>query len=191
MPGSAEPDRQANGDLSDDLDARETFDADWLADLEPTATGRVEPEWIDSMGHMNVMWYTHVFSRANLGFLTSIGMDLQRIQEQQRGVFALESHLRYYAEALVGHVWHIHTRVIARSARCIHLMHFMAIDDAGRLTATCEHIMAYADTSARRTAVLPAVWADRIDALAHRHGRLAWQPPLCGSMGVRSRPATQ
>lgn len=190
MPGSTEPDPDATAASSESTNMRERFHVAWLSDLQRTAAGRVEPQWIDSMGHMNVMWYTHVFSQANLGFLRSIGMDLPRIRDQGRGVFALETHLRYFSEALVGHTWQVHTRIIGRSARCIHLLHFMTIDDNGRLSATCEHITAYADTSARRTAVLPAAWADPIDALIRHHQRLAWHPPLCGSMGIRSPAAT-
>lgn len=30
-----------------------------------TLEGKVEPDWIDEIGHMNVMWYTYLFDRGS------------------------------------------------------------------------------------------------------------------------------
>ena len=59
-------------------------------------------DYIDEMGHMNVMWYTHFFDRATMAFFESFGMGLAYFEHQNAGAFALEMHTRYLAEARLG-----------------------------------------------------------------------------------------
>ena len=59
----------------------------------------VIPEsYLDRMGHMNVMWYTHLFSCATGGLFGSIGLNLAYFEANHAGTFALEQHARFRVE---------------------------------------------------------------------------------------------
>ncbi|MGC3969497.1 MAG: acyl-CoA thioesterase [Pirellulales bacterium] len=71
-------------------------------DLPRTGEGVVLPEWLDEMGHMNVMWYTHLFSRGVHGFFAMFGFTPDYMLANLAGTFALELHVRYLSELRLG-----------------------------------------------------------------------------------------
>jgi acyl-CoA thioesterase FadM len=88
------------------------------------------------MGHMNVMWYTHLFSCAFEKFGEQFGFDEAYFRANHSGSFALETHVRYLAEVKVGQDVTVRSRAIGRSEKRLHFMHFMTIDSSGALAAT-------------------------------------------------------
>jgi len=156
-------------------------------DLEglPVTWRQIIPEsYLDLMGHMNVMWYTHLFSQATLEFFSSFGMGLEYWKTQHAGTFALEAHIRYLVEIGVGAEVRVVTRAVARSARRIHYMHLLVNEDDNVLSTIGEFISAHIDMAIRRTSPFPEELAGRIDAMCAAHDRLPWQLPLCGTMQV-------
>jgi acyl-CoA thioester hydrolase len=70
-----------------------------LSPLPISHRATILEDYIDEMGHMNVMWYTHFFDRATMAFFESFGMGLAYFEGENAGAFALEKHTRYLAEA--------------------------------------------------------------------------------------------
>lgn len=160
-------------------------------DLEglPVTWRQVIPEsYLDLMGHMNVMWYTHLFSQATLEFFSSFGMGLDYWKNQHAGTFALEAHIRYLVEIRVGAQVRVMTRAVARSARRIHYMHFLVNEDDHVIATIGEFVSAHIDMAIRRTSPFPDALAQRIDTMCQQHDRLPWDPPLCGAIRVH-RPS--
>ena len=154
-------------------------------DLNPLPiTGRktIPENYLDEMGHMNVMWYTHLFSNATGEMFQLFGFTDDYCIRTNTGAFALECHLRYLAEVHVGKTVRIHSRLIGRSEKRWHFMHFMVNEEDGRIAATAEFIGAHIDMNIRRTSPIPPVIADAFDAVLHKHDQLDWDPPLCGIM---------
>lgn len=149
----------------------------------PVHLQAVVPEsYLDEMGHMNVMWYTYLLSNASRALFEKLGLHPAYFAAQRTGTFALETHIRYLAELRVGKAVTIRTRVLDRSARLIHYMHFMIRDDGEVLSAVGEHIAAHIDMTIRRTKPFPADIASAIDALVREHAGLTWPAPVCGVM---------
>ncbi len=113
---------------------------------------------------------------------TRLGLTRLIFARTYGGAFALETHVRYLSEVHVGWNVTIRSRAIGRSEKRFHFMHFMTVDESGKLAATQEHIAAHIDMRERRMAPMPPEIAAQFDALVERQNQLGWEAPVCGAM---------
>lgn len=147
----------------------------------------IPEEYIDIMGHMNVMYYIHLFDKATKRFFSSFGLHPDYVNATRMGSFALEQHIRYLNEVRLGQEITVYTRTLGRSNKTIHFMHFMVRDEDGALAATSELVGAHANLKLRRTAPFPPEFAEGIDRYLEIHTKLPWEAPVCGVMGVNNK----
>src|SRR5689334_15112524 len=86
-----------------------------LSGLPITFQQAIPESYRDEMGHMNVMWYTHLFSLAFVKFADAFGFNEDYFRSRQTGSFALETHVRYLSEVRIGWNVTIRSRVLGRS----------------------------------------------------------------------------
>lgn len=153
-----------------------------LAPLPVTHRAVIRDDFLDEMGHMNVMWYTHLFSLGAWGLFQMVGLDRRYFDAHKAGSFALAQHFRYLKEVHAGQHVTIRSRVLGRTAKRWHTIHFMTINELDTLAATCEVVQAHVDMAVRRTSPLPTTIADAIDRLLAEHTHLDWEAPVCGAM---------
>ena len=153
-----------------------------LTKLPLTHQATITEEYMDEMGHMNVMWYTHHFDQATWTFFASFGMGLSYFENEVAGSFAMEQHTRYLAEVLKEQSITLRTRALGRSQRRIHFMHSMTIQESGLLAATTELVGVHIDLTTRRSSPLPSHIACSFDSLLEQHRQLEWDAPSCGVM---------
>ena len=153
-----------------------------LDSLPLTYRQTIPDDYLDAMGHMNVMWYTHLFGRAFGGLFNLIGFTHEFMEVNQSGSFALEAHIRYFSEVHVDHSIRIHTRLLGQSEKRIHLMHFMWNESKHDLAATFEVVSAHIDMTQRRMSPFPKVIAARLAQILSEHEALEWPAPTCGTM---------
>lgn len=153
-----------------------------LSLLPITYEAIIDEEYLDSNRHMNVSWYLHLFNQATGGMHRRIGFDWDQLNADGASSFILEGHIRYLAEVLVGEHITLRTRLIARSAKRVQLLHFMFNDDKQTLAATNEKVMAHMDMNIRRMSPYPEPVAQQLDELLAEHQALDWEPPVCGVM---------
>ena len=101
--------------------------------LERTHHEEIPEEYLDAMGHMNVMWYTYLFGRAMQELFKQVGIDAEYVRQHKAGTFALERHVRYLAEVHVGQRVSVYPRVVGCSAKRFHVMKFMVNDTTAQL----------------------------------------------------------
>ena len=140
----------------------------------------ITEEHLDIMGHMNIRWYIGLFDEAAWKFFDSFGMTQDYYKREKAGGFALQQFIRYLAEVRLGETVAIHTRMLARSRKRIHFMHFMINESKSKLAATLETLGTHADMTIRRTSPYPSDIAQQIDALIAEQSQLDWQAPICG-----------
>lgn len=158
-------------------------DAMNLLELPITARAEIPTSYLDEMGHMNVMWYTHLFSRAVWGLFEAIGFTHEYMKTNRAGSFALELHVRYLNEVKAGQHVTLRTRALARTAKRIHYLHFMTIDERDDvLSATGEIVSAHVDMNVRRQSPFPPELTDPFDKMLATHTGLPWPAPVCGTM---------
>ncbi|MCZ6673985.1 MAG: acyl-CoA thioesterase, partial [Verrucomicrobia bacterium] len=69
----------------------------------PQTYEQIIPEsYLDEMGHVNVAWYSHLFSEGIKGLFGKMGAGVSIVKERAIGGFALESHIRYFKEVHLG-----------------------------------------------------------------------------------------
>ena len=153
--------------------------ANWNA-LPALATTAVPVDWIDFMGHMNVMWYTHLFGRGVLEFFKTVGLTHAYFAENNTGSFVLEQHIRYLAEVRVSENVSLRARALGRSERKLHFMVFLVKEDMNVIAATSEVVTAHIDMSRRRTSLLPDPIAIAFDEVLEMHIKLDWLAPING-----------
>lgn len=150
--------------------------------LPITHRASIPESYLDDMGHMNVMWYTHLFGRATGALFRQIGLDRAYFESHRAGAFALKQMFCYLAEVRAGEAVTIYSRLLGRSAKRLHVMHFMAKDEGDVLAATAEFLATHIHMATRRTSPFPPAAAEPIDRLLAEHQALGWEAPVCGAI---------
>ena len=120
-----------------------------------TYRGFVYPSDIDHIGHMNVQFYAKRFDEASWQFLARLGLGPGFLKQQHRGLVALDQRTQYTREVLVGSLLHIETQLIEIKTNTIRYLHRMIDSEWHECVATCELVVAYIDTTTRKSTPLP------------------------------------
>lgn len=160
-----------------------TFDQ--VLELPRSAEILVPADYVDHNGHMNVRRYLAIQDDAGFSYFKKFGFGEAHIEQKHRGFFDLEHHLRYQAEVLVDQTIAVHPRLLARSAKVVHVMSFMVNVTTKLLANTFEVTMAHVDLDARRTTPFDSEMAQTIDRQIEYDRRVSWPAPVCGVMGIR------
>ncbi|WP_112320595.1 thioesterase family protein [Oceanibium sediminis] len=145
----------------------------------PVWSGIVRPAWIDRNGHMNVTAYDAVFQEAEQAFFQTLGVERSYAEQDRRGFFRLEKHLRYQAECLAGQLLEVTVRLLWTDFKRFHLFYELWQPEAGRRAATCELMWMHMDLTARRG--LKLAEGPLRDAFAAYHAREETLPPVDGA----------
>ena len=120
-------------------------------------------DWLDYNQHMNVAFYLKAFDDAGEALTLVIGMGAQYTRRTNNSWVALESHITFQNEAVLGDELRIESRVLDFDAKKMHL--YQEMFRGTELLATHEQLGLHFDTGARRgSAFTPAVQR-RLDIL--------------------------
>ena len=140
--------------------------------------------YLDAMGHMNVRWYMALYDQATWHFFDTIGMTSHYLKTFHAGAFALRHFLNYFSEIHEGQTVALHTRILGRTDKRFHFMHFMINETTLQVASSFEALGTHADLKERRSAPFPAFIADNIDARLDQDRKLDWEAPVCGIMNL-------
>ena len=131
----------------------------------------VRPEWIDENGHMNMAYYVVVFDGAIDHLWAAIGLGAPYRERTQHGTFAVESHILYKTELLLGDEMQVSTQILAADSKRIHLAHEMHRAD-GAVAARQEVMLLHVNLQTRRVVPFLPEAAGLIAAAAEAHAAL-------------------
>ncbi len=132
----------------------------------------VRPEWIDENGHMNMAYYVVVFDGAIDHLWAAIGLGEPYRRRTHHGTFAVEAHIIYLAELLLGNQVRVATQILDADHKRIHLAHEMCRSDNGTIVAQQEVMLLHVSLETRRVMpFLPEV-AGMIAAATQSHAEL-------------------
>ena len=86
----------------------------------------VPAEYGDTNGHLNVRYHLAIYDDAEWAIFEPLGLGDEHAEAGIGGIFALEQHLTYRREVLVGDEVSVQVRVLGRDQRMIHLVHYLA-----------------------------------------------------------------
>ncbi|MBV8888303.1 MAG: thioesterase family protein [Alphaproteobacteria bacterium] len=135
--------------------------------------GEVRAEWIDANGHMNLAYYVMLFDYATDALFDALGIGAAYKDITGHGTFAVESHILYERELLVGERVRVATWVAGTDDKRLHLAHEMVRRNDGQRSAAQELMFLHVDLGARRVVRWPADRRARLAEAAAAHARLA------------------
>ena len=66
--------------------------------MKETYRGTIYPWECDIFNHLNVQHYVAKFDQASWQWMAHLGMSRMYYEKEQRGIVAMEQHIRYYKE---------------------------------------------------------------------------------------------
>ncbi len=147
---------------------------------------QVPAEFGDANGHMNVRYYLALYDDAEWEIFERMGLGAEHARTDRRGMFALEQHLMYAREVDVAAEVSVHMRLLARSAKVLHLVNYLADHTRGQVAGWIEVIDGYADLDTRRlTQFHSGPGRSALDARLAADRALTWPAATSGCLAVR------
>lgn len=138
--------------------------------------------FLDENKHVNVQYYLHLVEQSLGALFRQVGLGQIYAAADRYGSFALEQHIRYFAEILVDDRVSVYLRLIELSPKRAYLMGFLVNETREQLAAIVELVMMNVAMSQRRGAPFPAEPQARLAEMLAWHQRLPWSAPVCGVM---------
>lgn len=135
----------------------------------PTTQLTVDPEWIDSYGHMNTARYVGVFDHYGYELLGTLGVGASYTQQSRCGIYTVDIAVNYRRELLAGDPLELRLRVLgADDKRLLCLMELFQTRD-NYLAATMEQLSVHVNLDTRRSQAFPESLVQSLQAAAHAH----------------------
>src|SRR5664280_2485941 len=99
---------------------------------------RIEPQWIDYNGHLNMAYYNVLFDRAVDEAYELIGIGLDYLKVHGHSTFTAEAHVRYLRELHEDDPVRVTFQLLDYDAKRIHLFEELKNATEGRVSAPSE-----------------------------------------------------
>jgi len=136
--------------MADRLDPGTALAAPFVSSLM-----RVEPQWIDYNGHLNMAYYNVLFDRAVDEAYELIGIGLDYLKRANHSTFTAEAHVRYLRELKEGDPVRVTFQLLDYDAKRIHYFEQLLHAEEGWLSATSENMTLHVDMAAKKVAPFP------------------------------------
>lgn len=145
------------------------------------AEGVVRPEWIDANDHMNVAYYVLAFDLGVDALWEQLGITTEYIEKSNGSTFAVESHITYQRELVLGDAYFVTAQILAYDDKRLHQFQRLYHAEKNVLAATGEWMNLHVDLDSRRVSRWPDAIIERLHAVFGEQGQLP--PP--GELGSR------
>jgi acyl-CoA thioester hydrolase len=133
---------------------------------------RVEPQWIDYNGHLNVAYYNVLFDRAVDEVYELIGLGPDYLKQNGHSTMVAESHVRYLREVNEADPLRITVQLLDYDAKRFHLFEQLVHATENWVSATCETMTLHVDMTAKKVAPFPDSVLKLIERLKVAHADL-------------------
>jgi acyl-CoA thioester hydrolase len=133
---------------------------------------RVEPEWIDYNGHLNMAYYNVLFDRAVDETYELIGVGSDYVASRHQSIFTAEVHVRYLRELRSGDPVRVTFQLIDYDAKRLHYFEQLFHATEGWVSATSENLSLHVDMTSRKTAAFPQEITTRLAEMKASHALL-------------------
>jgi acyl-CoA thioester hydrolase len=142
---------------------------------------RVEPQWIDYNGHLNMAYYNVLFDRAVDETYEMLGIGLDYLKRTNHSTFTAEVHVRYLREIHEADPVRVEFQLLDYDAKRIHYFETLKHAEDGWVSATSENMTLHVDMEAKKVAPFPQNVLDRLTAMKAAHAHL----PIPDGVGRR------
>jgi acyl-CoA thioester hydrolase len=132
---------------------------------------RIEPQWIDYNGHLNMAYYNVMMDRAIDELWLQLGIGPTYMKERHGSTFTVECHVRYLREIHLGDPVQVAVWLLGADEKRLHTFEELRHATDGWVSATSENMTIHIDMKTRKTASFPPDIRARIaDVLASHAG---------------------
>lgn len=140
--------------------------------LVETPLRKVEKQWIDLNGHMNMAYYNVLFDETSDSILSLIGVGWDYTQQGVGSCFTAEVHVSYLQELNDGDPVRLAFQLLDWDEKRLHIFGFMYHGTEGYLAATSEQMTIHMDMQSRRVSPMPLSAQQNAGALMTAHKSL-------------------
>ena len=133
---------------------------------------RLQRDWIDYNGHLNMAYYQVLFDRAVDEAFGLCGLGPDYAADRNASFFLIESRVRYRRELRLEDAVRATLRLVAHDDKRIHYAMELRHAADGWLAASCENISINVDLTTRRAAPFPADILANLSAMRDAHAAL-------------------
>ncbi|HMJ40896.1 MAG TPA: thioesterase family protein [Pseudolabrys sp.] len=133
---------------------------------------RVEPQWIDYNGHLNVAYYNVLFDRAVDEVYELIGLGPDYLKQNGHSTMVAEAHVRYLREVSEADPLRVTVQLLDYDAKRFHLFEQLVHATENWVSATCETMTLHVDMTAKKVAPFPDSVLKLIERLKVAHADL-------------------
>jgi acyl-CoA thioester hydrolase len=152
-----------------------------------SSTVRVEKQWIDYNGHLNLAYYHVLFDRALDEAFGLAGLGPDYVDEMNASYFAAETHTLYKRELTLDDPVRTTVQLIDVDEKRMHIYLEVRHANEGWISASCEMLSLHVDMDTRKVSPFPAGIKRNLDIMLAAHSRLP-RPALIGrSIGIPNR----
>jgi acyl-CoA thioester hydrolase len=148
---------------------------------------RIDPQWIDYNGHLNMAYYHVMFDRAVDECWLTLGLGPTYQAERRCSTFIAECHVRYLREIHLDDPVQIAIRLIAADEKRLHSFQELRHATEGWLSATSENMSVHIDMTTRKVAPFPPDIQERIREVARVHATLPRPEGLGRAIGMPAK----
>ena len=155
---------------------------DEIRQLERQFRQTIPAAFMDENQHMNVQYYLRLAERGIGSIYRQAGMGDLYQRADAYGNYALEQHVRYFAEVLEDDLVSVYVRLIGLTPKRTYLMGFLVNESREQLAASVEVVAMNVNMTLKRGAAFPPAVFENLQRLLTEHQRLPWDAPTCGVM---------
>ncbi len=136
--------------MLDRTDPEPTFMAPFVSSMM-----RIEPQWIDYNGHLNVAYYNVLFDRAVDEVYELIGLGPAYLKQNGHSTMVAETHVRYLRELRESDAVRVSVQLLDYDAKRVQLFEKLLHATENWVSATCESMTLHVDMAAKKVAPFP------------------------------------
>ena len=133
---------------------------------------RVEPQWIDYNGHLNMAYYNVLFDRAVDETYELIGVGANYVARRRQSIFTAEVHVRYLRELHAGDPVRVTFQLLDYDAKRLHYFEQLFHAQEGWVSATSENLSLHVDMASKKAAAFPSEVTARLAGMKASHALL-------------------
>ncbi|KQZ13999.1 thioesterase [Mesorhizobium sp. Root554] len=153
-----------------------------------SAAMKIEPEWIDYNGHLNMAYYNVLFDRGSDAAFELMGMGPNYARQRRHTTYVAEAHVCYVRELHLKDSVTVSFHLLDHDEKRIRA--YQEIRHAeGWLAATCETLTLHVDMAGPKVVPFPADIVMNVEAMRAAHAHLPSPQRAGASIGIRRKSA--
>jgi acyl-CoA thioester hydrolase len=148
---------------------------------------RIEPQWIDYNGHLNMAYYNVLFDRAGDELCAKLGIGPEYRATRRNSTFTAECHVRYIREIQFDDPVQVAILLLAADQKRLHTFRELRHATDGWLSATSENMTLHIDLLARKTTTFPQDINTTVQALLRQHSSVNRPDGIGRKIGTPSK----